>query len=58
MPVSRPSTQTIFINFAELMRFTKTLGECESDRDYLFYWFLNGWKYDKSDIPSEIWGTL
>ena len=46
--------QTIFVNFAEVKRFTKTLPECNSDRDYLFYWFLNGWRYDKSGLPKEL----
>ena len=45
---------TIFVNFAEVKRFTKTLPECSSDRDYLFYWFLNGWRYDKSGLPKEL----
>ncbi len=45
---------TIFVNFAETKRFTKTLSECSSDRDYLFYWFLNGWRYDKSGLPKEL----
>ena len=45
---------TIFINFAKLAYFTKTLEECTSDRDYLVYWFLNGWKYDKNTIPEEL----
>jgi predicted transposase/invertase (TIGR01784 family) len=45
---------TIFLNFAEVGRFTKTLEECTSDRDYLVYWFLNGWKYDKNTIPEEL----
>ena len=43
---------TIFVNFAEVKRFTKTLSECSSDRDFLFYWFLNGWRYDKSGLPE------
>ena len=45
---------TIFVNFAEVKRFTKTLPECSSDRDYLFYWFLNGWRYEKDDLPKEL----
>ncbi len=45
---------TIFVNFAETKRFTKTLSKCSSDRDYLFYWFLNGWRYDKSGLPKEL----
>ncbi len=45
---------TIFVNFAEVKRFTKTLSECSSDRDYLFYWFLNGWRYDKNGLPKEL----
>ena len=34
--------------------FTKTLEECTSDRDYLFYWFLNGWKFDKDSLPEGL----
>ncbi len=45
---------TIFINFAKLAYFTKTLEECTSDRDYLFYWFLNGWKFDKDSFPEGL----
>ncbi len=48
---------TIFAIFAETKRFTKTLSECSSDRDYLFYWFLNGWRYDKGGLPKELEGT-
>ena len=36
----------------ETARFTKTLSQCESNIDYLLYWFLNGWKYDKNGIPE------
>lgn len=32
---------TIFISFVELGRFTKTEGECRSERDRVFYWFNN-----------------
>ena len=45
---------TIFAIFAETKRFTKTLSECSSDRDYLFYWFLNGWRFDKDGLPKEL----
>jgi len=45
---------TIFINFAKLAYFTKTLEECSNDRDYLFYWFLNGWKFDKNSLPEDL----
>ena len=34
--------------------FTKTLEECTSERDYLFYWFLNGWKFDKDSLPEGL----
>jgi len=43
---------TISINLAELGRFTKRLEECESERDYLFYWFLHGGTLES--IPEEI----
>ena len=26
----------------------------KQNRDYLVYWFLNGWKYDKNTIPEEL----
>ena len=38
----------------ETARFTKTLSKCESNTDYLLYWFLNGWKYDKSGVPEVL----
>ena len=44
---------TIILTFVETARFTKTLSQCESNTDYLLYWFLNGWKYDKSGV-SEV----
>ena len=43
---------TIILTFVETARFTKTLSQCESNIDYLLYWFLNGWKYDKNGIPE------
>ncbi|HBH20724.1 MAG TPA: hypothetical protein DDX33_01560 [Rikenellaceae bacterium] len=42
---------TIIITFAELGRFSKTLEECVSEQDYLFYWFLNGWRYET--VPEQ-----
>ncbi|MGN0188245.1 MAG: Rpn family recombination-promoting nuclease/putative transposase [Candidatus Cryptobacteroides sp.] len=43
---------TIFVIFAELKRFTKSLGECTSEQDKLFFWFKNGWKYKQ--LPEEL----
>ncbi len=43
---------TISITFAELARFAKTLDECSSEQDYLFYWFINGGNADV--IPDAI----
>ena len=43
---------TIILTFVETARFIKTLSQCESNTDYLLYWFLNGWKYDKSGVPE------
>ena len=45
---------TIFVIFAELERFTKTLEECATEQDRLFFWFRNGWKYEK--LPEELTG--
>ena len=42
---------TIFVIFAELERFTKTLEECATEQDKLFFWFKNSWKYKK--LPEE-----
>ena len=42
---------TIFVIFAELERFTKTLEECTTEQDKLFFWFKNSWKYKK--LPEE-----
>lgn len=39
---------TIFLNFVELERFTKGLSECETERDWLFYWFKHGWEHDEA----------
>ena len=43
---------TIFVIFAELERFTKTLEECATEQDKLFFWFKNSWKYDQ--LPEEL----
>ena len=45
---------TIFVIFAELERFTKNLAECITEQDRLFFWFRNGWKYEK--LPEELTG--
>jgi len=45
---------TIILTFVETARFTKSLSQCESNLDYLLYWFLNGWKYDKNGIPEVL----
>ena len=45
---------TIIINFVETARFTKALEACESPRDYLLYWFLNGWKYKVNGVPEVL----
>ena len=45
---------TIFVIFAELERFTKTIAECTTEQDRLFFWFRNGWKYEK--LPEELTG--
>ena len=42
---------TIFVIFAELERFTKTLEECATEQDKLFFWFKNSWKYKQ--LPEE-----
>ena len=42
---------TIFVIFAELERFTKTLDECATEQDKLFFWFKNSWKYKQ--LPEE-----
>ena len=42
---------TIFVIFAELERFTKTLEECTTEQDKLFFWFKNSWKYKQ--LPEE-----
>ena len=42
---------TIFVIFAELERFTKTLEECTTEQDRLFFWFKNSWKYKQ--LPEE-----
>lgn len=39
---------TIFVNFVELGRFTKTAKECETERDWLFFWFKHGWEQDEA----------
>lgn len=44
--------KTISITFAELARFTKTLGECTSELDFLFYWFINSGRLDM--VPESI----
>lgn len=46
-------TKKFFINFAETKRFTKSLEECSSERDFLFYWFLHGWEFGKDATPRE-----
>ncbi len=46
------ANQTISITFAELERFTKTLEECESDLDFLFYWFINSQLLE--EVPEVI----
>ena len=45
---------TIILTFVETARFTKDLSQCKSNLDYLLYWFLNGWKYDKTGIPEAL----
>ena len=45
---------TIFVIFAELERFTKNVAECITEQDRLFFWFRNGWKYEK--LPEELTG--
>ncbi len=47
--------QTISITFAELGRFTKSLAECGSDLDFLFYWFIHG--QSMYDVPAAISGS-
>ena len=42
---------TIFVIFAELERFTKTLEECATEQDKLFFWFKHSWKYKQ--LPEE-----
>ena len=41
---------TIFCIFAQLGRFKKTLEECSSELDYMFYWFKHG--SEKEMIPE------
>ena len=41
------------INFAETKRFTKSLEECRDEKDFLFYWFLHGWEYEKGSMPEQ-----
>lgn len=41
---------TIFINFVELGRFTKSAEECVTEKDWLFFWFKHGWELD--DAPE------
>lgn len=49
------ANQTISITFAELKRFTKTLEQCESDRDILFYWLLHSQSIE--EVPDAINGS-
>ncbi|MGM9736209.1 MAG: Rpn family recombination-promoting nuclease/putative transposase [Candidatus Cryptobacteroides sp.] len=46
---------TIFLIFAQLGRFRKALEDCVTYEDYLFHWFLNGWRYDS--IPEIFRGV-
>ncbi len=46
------ANQTISITFAELERFTKTLEECRSEQDFLFYWFINSPSME--EVPEVI----
>ncbi len=46
-------TRNFFIIFAEAKRFTKSIEECRSERDFIFYWFLHGWKFDKETTPKQ-----
>lgn len=45
---------TIFVNFAEIARFNKPLEDCKSEKDLLFYWFLNSWRFEKDSLPKII----
>ncbi|MCM1502180.1 MAG: Rpn family recombination-promoting nuclease/putative transposase [Bacteroidales bacterium] len=45
---------TISVTFAELARFTKSLEECSTDLDYLFWWFLHGQSFES--VPAAISG--
>ena len=50
--------ETIFIIFAELARFHKTLEECQSPQDKLFYLFKNIWMMEDADenwITDDFW---
>ena len=50
--------ETIFIIFAELTHFHKTLEECQSPQDKLFYLFKNIWMMEDADenwITDEFW---
>ena len=50
--------ETIFIIFAELARFHKTLEECQSLQDKLFYLFKNIWMMEDADenwITDDFW---
>ena len=46
-------TKKFFINFAETKRFTKSLEECRDEKDFLFYWFLHGWEFEKGSTPEQ-----
>ena len=46
-------TKKFFINFAETKRFTKSLEECRDEKDFLFYWFLHGWEFEKGSMPEQ-----
>ena len=50
--------ETIFIIFAELTHFHKTLEECQSPQDKLFYLFKNIWMMEDADenwLTDDFW---